>query len=76
MGSSSKNADATGANVDNEINEIVGDGPPILNAQFPFGAVPHPDTQVFMSVICGNTHIRWAIHEGVKDSFYPSLFWR
>jgi hypothetical protein len=37
---------------------------------------PHKLEAKVLSVVCGNTHLHWAVHNGVKDSFAPILFWR
>lgn len=29
-----------------------------------------------ISVVCGNSHLHWAVHNGKKDDFSPILFWR
>lgn len=54
---------------------VPGGGPPIYEASFP-GTLPHPQTKSVLSVVCGNSHYHWAIHEGYEVDFYPCLFWR
>jgi hypothetical protein len=44
-------------------------------AQWP-DALPHPHEEKIFSVVCGNTNIKWAVHEGVGMSFSPSCCWR
>ncbi len=39
-------------------------------------ALPHPHEEKIFSVVCGNTNIKWAVHEGVGMSFSPSCCWR
>ena len=29
-----------------------------------------------MSIVCGNTHLHWALHLGIQGKFLPQLFWR
>jgi len=39
-------------------------------------SLPHPHEEKIFSIICGNTHIKWAIHEGVSMAFSPTCCWR
>lgn len=39
-------------------------------------SLPHPHEEKIFSIICGNTHIKWAIHEGVSMEFTPTCCWR
>jgi len=38
--------------------------------------VPHLDTDIILSVECGNTSYKWTAHESAKDDYYACLFWR
>ena len=29
-----------------------------------------------VSLVCGNSHLHWAFHHGVKSDVNPALFWR
>jgi pantothenate kinase type III len=29
-----------------------------------------------LSIVCGNTHLQWALHQGIHGKFLPQLFWR
>ena len=38
--------------------------------------VPSEYEDKVISVVCGNSHLHWAVHNGKKDGFSPILFWR
>jgi hypothetical protein len=57
--------------VDKTISEKNG----LAIAEWPQDA-PHPSEDSIMSVVCGNTHLHWAVHSGKADNFSPILFWR
>lgn len=38
--------------------------------------VPSKYEDKVLSIICGNSHLHWAIHNGLSDNFSPILFWR
>jgi len=48
---------------------------PIADATFPASA-PHPEADVVLSVHASDRHYFWAIHEGRRGDYRPSLFWR
>ena len=37
---------------------------------------PSKNEETVMSVVCGNTHLGWALHLGINGKFLPQLFWR
>jgi hypothetical protein len=37
---------------------------------------PSPHSDVFFTVVCGNSHYHWAMHEGPKFRFVPHTFWK
>lgn len=46
-------------------------------------ALPHAETEFFLSIVCGNSHMQWAFHEPPPQSktnkeatFTPSFFWK
>jgi hypothetical protein len=41
-------------------------------------AIPHTETEFCFSMVCGNSHLHWAMHEPVvnEDALEPTLFWR
>jgi hypothetical protein len=47
----------------------------VKEASWPEDA-PHRLEENVMSVVCGNTHLHWAVHTGKKNDFAPILFWR
>ena len=57
------------------VEKTVSDKTEIPYATFPDDA-PYPGEKSIMSVVCGNTHMHWAVHGGKKDKFAPILFWR
>lgn len=40
------------------------------------GSCPSKHEQAIISVVCGNTHLGWALHLGINGQFLPQLFWR
>ena len=44
-------------------------------AEWPDDAPYHLEESI-LTVICGNSHLRWSMHSGLKDNFAPILFWR
>jgi hypothetical protein len=47
----------------------------IPSASWPQDA-PNRYEEKIISIICGNTHLHWAVHEGQSNDFVPILFWR
>jgi pantothenate kinase type III len=47
----------------------------IASASFPQDA-PNRLEEKIISIVCGNTHLHWAVHEGQSSDFVPILFWR
>jgi len=39
-------------------------------------ATPKEDEEHFVSIVCGNSHLNWALHNSVKHELKPALFWR
>jgi hypothetical protein len=39
-------------------------------------SLPHPKEEKIISVFCGSTNIKWALHEGAGMNFSPSCCWR
>jgi hypothetical protein len=37
---------------------------------------PSIHEEKMITIVCGNTHLHWAVHNGKKDNFSPILFWR
>jgi hypothetical protein len=50
-------------------------GDSIASASWPQDA-PNRDEKRIISIVCGNTHLHWAVHEGQGHDFVPILFWR
>lgn len=45
-------------------------------AAWPYSCPP-TGADFFMTIVCGNTHCHWAIHEGdYEKDFHPLLFWK
>ena len=40
------------------------------------GSTPSKYEERILSIICGNTSLKWAIHQGLEGDFLPILFWR
>jgi hypothetical protein len=47
----------------------------IRSASWPQDA-PNRHEEKIISIVCGNTHLHWAVHEGQLHDFVPILFWR
>ena len=47
----------------------------VMTAKWP-QAAPSKDEETVISIVCGNTHLHWAIHTGKSEDFSPILFWR
>ena len=47
----------------------------ITDATWP-NACPSKYEESVMSIVCGNTHLHWALHLGTNGKFMPQLFWR
>jgi hypothetical protein len=47
----------------------------LKTAEWP-GDAPFKGEDSVISIICGNTHLHWAVHAGHDASFAPILFWR
>jgi hypothetical protein len=52
-----------------------GDETKISEAVWP-EAAPTKYEEKILSIVCGNTNLHWAIHEGYENDFTPVLFWR
>eukprot|EP00957_Ditylum_brightwellii_P118233 9017601-Ditylum_brightwellii.AAC.1 len=39
-------------------------------------ATPTDSEDQLVSIVCGNSHLHWAFHNGVKNDVNPALFWR
>eukprot|EP00934_Nitzschia_sp_Nitz4_P001628 Nitzschia sp. Nitz4//scaffold222_size33694//3280//5255//NITZ4_007860-RA/size33694-augustus-gene-0.21-mRNA-1//1//CDS//3329542585//1628//frame0 len=39
-------------------------------------ALPQPNEDRFITVMCGNSSLYWAVHSGRSDHFQPGLFWK
>jgi hypothetical protein len=39
-------------------------------------AAPTKYEEKILSIVCGNSHLHWAVHEGYENDFLPILFWR
>ena len=39
-------------------------------------ALPPPDIDMFITIVCGHTRCHWSIHEGFQKDYYPVLFWK
>ena len=37
---------------------------------------PSKYEESILTIVCGNTHLQWALHDGVGKEFMPHLFWR
>ena len=37
---------------------------------------PSEEEEHIVSIVCGNSHLHWAFHNGVKTDVQPALFWR
>ena len=40
------------------------------------GSSPSKYEERILYIICGNTSLKWAIHQGLEGDFLPILFWR
>ena len=40
------------------------------------GSIPSKYEERMLSIVCGNTSLKWAIHQGADGDFLPILFWR
>ncbi|CAB9525163.1 Type III pantothenate kinase [Seminavis robusta] len=47
----------------------------ITDAVWP-NACPSKHEDQVLSIVCGNTHLQWALHLGINGHFLPQLFWR
>ena len=39
-------------------------------------AVPTDEESNIISIACGNSHLKWSFHNGIKQELKPALFWR
>jgi len=39
-------------------------------------SIPGDNESNIVSVVCGNTHLKWSFHNGIKNDLKPALFWR
>jgi len=39
-------------------------------------SIPDVGEEYIVSVVCGNSHMHWAFHNGIEKDFKPVLFWR
>jgi len=47
----------------------------ITNTAWP-ESLPSKNEERILSICCGNTSLKWAIHQGAAGDFLPILFWR
>ena len=38
-------------------------------------ALPHPQEEKIFSVVCGNSTLKWSLHDGVGNQFVPVCVW-